>query len=221
MRWMAYFRSRSANQVWVLLLNISGAYPTNPEMLDVPFSIHNSQATSTGHCRMIGHAGRSAEGNLTTIRGQTMFTKRQNALLNETRKGTPLGEVMRRYWIPALMSEKIPEPDSAPARVHILGEELVVFRDTNGRIGLVAEHCPHRGTSLFYGRNENCGLRCGHHGWKWMLKAPFSKRPLSPRTAYSGTRSSTRHTGPTRPPASSGPTWGPPTRCPPCPTTSS
>jgi len=95
-----------------------------------------------------------------------MFTKRQNALLNETRKETPLGEVMRRYWIPALMSEEIPEPDCPPVRVPILGEELVAFRDTDGRIGVVAEHCSHRGTSLFYGRNENCGLRCGYHGWK-------------------------------------------------------
>mgnify|MGYP002639629818 CR=1 FL=1 len=109
-----------------------------------------------------------------------MFTKRQNALLNETRKGTPLGEVMRRYWIPALMSEEIPEPDCPPVRVPILGEELVAFRDTDGRIGLVAEHCSHRGTSLFYGRNENCGLRCGYHGWKMDVEGTILETPAEP-----------------------------------------
>ena len=79
-----------------------------------------------------------------------MFTEKQNALLTQTNRGTPLGEVMRRYWIPALLTEEIPEPDCAPARVHILGERLIAFRDTNGAIGLLAEQCSHRGTSLFH-----------------------------------------------------------------------
>ena len=109
-----------------------------------------------------------------------MFTKKQNALLNETRKGTPLGEVMRRYWIPALLSEEIPEPDCAPVRVPILGERLVAFRDTEGKIGLFDEQCAHRGTSLFFGRNEECGLRCGYHGWKYDVEGNVVDTPAEP-----------------------------------------
>ena len=115
-----------------------------------------------------------------------MFTKKQNALLNETRKGTPLGEVMRRYWIPALLSEEIPEPDCAPVRVPIMGETLVAFRDTNGEIGLFDEHCAHRGTSLFYGRNEECGLRCGYHGWKYDVAGNVLDTPAEPPSSFLG-----------------------------------
>jgi nitrite reductase/ring-hydroxylating ferredoxin subunit len=109
-----------------------------------------------------------------------MFTKKQNALLNETRKGTPLGEVMRRYWIPALLAEEIPIPDCAPVRVKMLGEDLIAFRDTNGAIGLLGEHCSHRGTSLFHGRNEACGLRCGYHGWKFDVEGTILETPAEP-----------------------------------------
>ena len=94
-----------------------------------------------------------------------MFTQEQNDRLTQTGPGTPLGGLMRRYWLPALLSEEIPDADCPPVRVHIIGEDLVAFRDTNGRIGLLAEHCSHRGTSLFHARNEDCGLRCGYHGW--------------------------------------------------------
>ena len=78
-----------------------------------------------------------------------------------------MGHTMRRYWIPALLAWELPEPDCPPVRVKLLGEELVAFRDTAGRIGLIAEHCPHRRVSLFFGRNEDCGLRCVYHGWKF------------------------------------------------------
>ena len=78
-----------------------------------------------------------------------------------------MGDLMRRYWIPACLSSEIAEPDGAPARVRLLGEDLVAFRDTNGDVGLIEEQCPHRGASLFYGRNEECGLRCTYHGWKF------------------------------------------------------
>jgi phthalate 4,5-dioxygenase len=81
--------------------------------------------------------------------------------------GTPMGAVFRRYWLPALLAAEIPEPDSPPVRVLLLNEALVAFRDTEGKIGLVAENCPHRGTSLYFGRNEECGLRCPYHGWKY------------------------------------------------------
>jgi phenylpropionate dioxygenase-like ring-hydroxylating dioxygenase large terminal subunit len=109
-----------------------------------------------------------------------MFSKKQNDLLNQTNAGTPLGEVMRRYWIPALLAEEIPDPDCAPVRVGILGEALVAFRDTNGDIGLLGEHCAHRGTSLFHGRNEGCGLRCGYHGWKYDVAGNVLEMPAEP-----------------------------------------
>jgi phthalate 4,5-dioxygenase oxygenase subunit len=80
---------------------------------------------------------------------------------------TPMGRLFRRYWIPVLLSEEIPDPHCSPVRVRLLGEDLVAFRDTQGKIGLLDEHCSHRGTSLFYGRNEECGLRCIYHGWKY------------------------------------------------------
>jgi len=77
-----------------------------------------------------------------------------------------MGEVLRRYWTPAALSEELPDPDCTPLRVTLLGEKLVAFRDTTGKVGLIQENCPHRGASLFFGRNEECGLRCLYHGWK-------------------------------------------------------
>ena len=78
-----------------------------------------------------------------------------------------MGNLLRRYWIPACLTSEVDEPDGPPARVRLLGEDLVAFRDTNGDVGLIGEQCPHRGASLFYGRNEECGLRCTYHGWKF------------------------------------------------------
>ena len=96
-----------------------------------------------------------------------MVTKEQNERLTRVGSGTPMGDTLRRYWLPALLSFEIPEPDCPPARVKLLGEDLVAFRDTNGRIGLVQEACAHRRASLWLGRNEECGLRCVYHGWKY------------------------------------------------------
>src|SRR5215212_9578177 len=96
-----------------------------------------------------------------------MLSRETNERITRTGPGTPLGEAMRRYWIPALLAEEVPAPDSPPVRVGLLGEKLVAFRDTDGSVGLVAENCPHRGASLFFGRNEEAGLRCVHHGWKF------------------------------------------------------
>ena len=73
-----------------------------------------------------------------------MLTREENELLTRTGPGTPMGDLARRYWIPALLSWEIPEPDCPPVRVRLLGEELIAFRDTEGRIGLLEEHCPHR-----------------------------------------------------------------------------
>ena len=90
-----------------------------------------------------------------------------NDALSRVGVGTPMGETMRRYWLPALLSFEIPEPDSPPVRVKLMGEELLAFRGTDGRIGLVQEACPHRRASLYFGRNEECGIRCVYHGWKF------------------------------------------------------
>ncbi|HEY3917078.1 MAG TPA: Rieske 2Fe-2S domain-containing protein, partial [Stellaceae bacterium] len=97
-----------------------------------------------------------------------------------TGAGTPMGKLMRRYWIPALFASQLPEPDCPPVRVKLLGEKLVAFRDTQGRIGLIDERCPHRTASLFFGRNEECGLRCVYHGWKFDVEGNCVDLPSEP-----------------------------------------
>ena len=96
-----------------------------------------------------------------------MLSHADNVTLTRTDQGTPMGDVMRCYWMPALLSSELPEADCPPVRVRLLGEDLVAFRDTSGRVGLLDEYCPHRLASLFLGRNEECGLRCVYHGWKF------------------------------------------------------
>jgi phthalate 4,5-dioxygenase oxygenase subunit len=96
-----------------------------------------------------------------------MLTKEQNDQLVKTGPGTLMGELFRRYWIPALHAWEIAERDCPPVRVQLLGEKLVAFRDSDGRIGVIEEFCAHRGVSLWFGRNEECGLRCPYHGWKY------------------------------------------------------
>jgi phthalate 4,5-dioxygenase oxygenase subunit len=95
-----------------------------------------------------------------------MLSKEENDLLTQVGPGTPMGTLMRNYWIPAALASDL-VADGAPVRVKILGEKLVAFRDTDGKVGLLDEYCPHRGVSLFLGRNEECGLRCVYHGWKF------------------------------------------------------
>jgi phthalate 4,5-dioxygenase len=109
-----------------------------------------------------------------------MLSSEENELLTRVDPGTAMGNLFRRYWIPALLAEEIPEPDGAPVRVRLLGEDLVAFRDTRGRIGLLDEHCAHRGTSLFFGRNEECGLRCIYHGWKYDIEGNILDTPAEP-----------------------------------------
>jgi phenylpropionate dioxygenase-like ring-hydroxylating dioxygenase large terminal subunit len=96
-----------------------------------------------------------------------MLSHAENEIVTRTGPGTPMGNVMRRYWMPALLASELPEQDCAPVRVNLLSEKLVAFRDSNGKIGLLDEFCPHRRASLFLGRNEQCGLRCVYHGWKF------------------------------------------------------
>ena len=109
-----------------------------------------------------------------------MLSKEDNELLTQVSPGTPMGHLIRRYWVPALLSEEVPQPDCPPVRVRMLGEELVAFRDSEGRIGLLGERCAHRGTSLFYGRNEDCGLRCIYHGWKYGVDGHVLDMPAEP-----------------------------------------
>lgn len=109
-----------------------------------------------------------------------MLSSKDNYLLTRTGSDTPMGKVLRNYWIPALMAEELPNPDCPPVRVKLLGEELIAFRDTNGKLGLVDEYCPHRKVSLFFGRNEECGLRCAYHGWKFDTKGNCVDLPSEP-----------------------------------------
>lgn len=109
-----------------------------------------------------------------------MLPKAENDSITLVCPGTPLNAVMRRYWLPALLSREIPEPDCPPVRVRLLGEDLVAFRDSQGRAALLGEHCPHRGTSLFFGRNEECGLRCIYHGWKMDVDGKVLDTPAEP-----------------------------------------
>jgi phthalate 4,5-dioxygenase len=95
-----------------------------------------------------------------------VLSNEDNALLTKVVGGAPMGELIRRCWTPACLSEELPEPNSDPIRVRLLGEDLIAFRDSDGRVGIMDEHCPHRGASLFFGRNEDGGLRCLYHGWK-------------------------------------------------------
>ena len=95
------------------------------------------------------------------------MTPEENDLLCRVAGDAPMGQVFRRHWLPACMSEEVAEPDGTPVRTRMLGEDLVVFRDSKGRLGALGEHCPHRRASLAFGRNEDCGLRCLYHGWKF------------------------------------------------------
>src|SRR3954463_8430826 len=92
-----------------------------------------------------------------------------------------MGALMRRYWIPAAFANQIEKPDSAPVRVRLLGENLVLFRNTSGRIGLLDEYCPHRTASLFFGRNEQNGLRCVYHGLKFDIDGSCVDIPCAPQ----------------------------------------
>jgi len=104
-------------------------------------------------------------------------------LLVRVGPGTAMGDLMRRYWVPVLLASEIAAPDCAPVRVKILGEKLLAFRDTQGRAGLIDEFCAHRGASLFLGRNEECGVRCSYHGWKYDINGQCVDLPQVPDLA--------------------------------------
>ncbi len=109
-----------------------------------------------------------------------MLSQEENDLLTQVAPGSPMGELARRFWIPILLAEELPAPDCDPVRVRILGENLVAFKDTQGRIGLLDAWCQHRGSDLFFGRNEESGLRCVYHGWKYNVDGACVDIPNAP-----------------------------------------
>lgn len=109
-----------------------------------------------------------------------MLTREENDLITRTNPGTPLGDMMRRFWIPAFMASEIRENDGAPIRFKLLGEDLIAFRDTSGKVGVMEEYCPHRGASLALGRNEDGGLTCIYHGWKFDVGGNCLDMPSEP-----------------------------------------
>jgi nitrite reductase/ring-hydroxylating ferredoxin subunit len=109
-----------------------------------------------------------------------MLRAEENEYVTRTGPGTPMGNLMRQYWIPALLSSELPSPDCPPIRVLLLGEKLIAFRDSDGRVGLLDNFCPHRGASLFFARSEECGLRCVYHGWKFDVEGTCVDMPSEP-----------------------------------------
>ena len=117
-----------------------------------------------------------------------MLTQANNELLTRTGPGTAMGDLFRRYWIPALLAEELPENDCPPVRVKLLSERMIAFRDTDGRYGLIDEFCAHRGASLWFGRNEEGGLRCAYHGFKFDVTGQCTEVPSEPEGSTFCTR---------------------------------
>lgn len=109
-----------------------------------------------------------------------MLSERDNELMSRVGKGTPMGIWLRRFWTPLLLSEELPEPDGEPKELWMLGEKLVVFRATDGKVGAIQALCPHRQAPLIYGRNEDNGLRCIYHGWKFDVTGACLDMPNEP-----------------------------------------
>jgi phthalate 4,5-dioxygenase oxygenase subunit len=109
-----------------------------------------------------------------------VLSTKDNELLTRTGPGTPMGTLLRRFWLPVLLAEELPEPDGAPVRIRIMSEDLVAFKDTKGKIGLLEAACLHRRASLFWGRNEEEGLRCSYHGWKYDVDGNCVDMPNDP-----------------------------------------
>lgn len=109
-----------------------------------------------------------------------MLSREDNDVLTRVGKGTPNGDMIRQFWIPALLASEIREPGGKPVRVRLLGEDLVAFRDSDGKVGLLEEHCPHRRASLALGDNSEGGLRCLYHGWKFAVDGRCMDTPTEP-----------------------------------------
>ena len=116
-----------------------------------------------------------------------MLSAADNELLTRTGPATGMGRYFRRHWLPVALSRELPEPDCAPIRVRVMDEDLIAFRATDGRVGLVEPGCAHRGANLFFGRNEEGGLRCIYHGWKYDVEGRCIEMPnVPPDAAYHG-----------------------------------
>ena len=114
-----------------------------------------------------------------------MMSVEDNEKLTRTDRKTFMGEYLRSFWIPAMVAAEIPGRDEAPVRLRLLGEDLIVFRETDGKLGVMDEYCPHRRASLFFGRNEDCGIRCVYHGWKFDVEGNCLDMPSeSPESDY-------------------------------------
>jgi len=109
-----------------------------------------------------------------------MLSKEQNEVLSRVGAGTPMGNLMRQYWLPALLSTELPNEDGPPLRLRLLGEDMIAFRATSGAVGVIQNACPHRGASMFFGRNEEEGLRCVYHGWKFDTTGACVDMPSEP-----------------------------------------
>src|SRR5581483_11968153 len=110
----------------------------------------------------------------------SMTGQAENQLLARIGPGTPMGALFRSFWLPVLMASELPDPDGPPLRLRVLSEDLIAFRDSRGQVGLLGNHCPHRGASLFFGRNEEQGLRCVYHGWKFEVSGQCVDMPNEP-----------------------------------------
>ena len=113
-----------------------------------------------------------------------MLKREQNELLTRTGPGTAMGRMFRSYWLPALLAEELPENDCSPVRVQLLGERLLALRDSSGRLGLIEEFCAHRRASLWFGRNEEGGIRCAYHGWKYDVTGQCVEVPSEPESGF-------------------------------------
>ncbi len=112
-----------------------------------------------------------------------MLSPENNARLTKVSQGTPMGMLMRRYWTPVTFSSEVTVRDGPPIRVRLFGEDLVLFRDTSGSLGLIADQCPHCLASMFFGRNEDNGLRCVYHGLKFDVTGACTDLPCVPPVA--------------------------------------
>ena len=121
-----------------------------------------------------------------------MLTREENELLCRVQGDAPMGRLMRRHWTPVCLIEEVPDPDGTPVQARVFGEDLVVFRDTEGRVGVMDEYCPHRRASLVFGRNEDGGLRCLYHGWKMDVHGQVLEMVSEP--AASGMAQKVKHT---------------------------
>jgi phthalate 4,5-dioxygenase oxygenase subunit len=121
-----------------------------------------------------------------------MLSREDNELLVRTGPGTPMGNLMRRFWAPVMLESELGGPDSPPVRVDVFGEKLVAFRDSSGTIGLLDAYCPHRRANLFWGRNEEHGLRCIYHGWKFDVNGQCTDLPNCPEGVTLRERVTTR-----------------------------